>query len=386
MSVQKHEDKYFYFAYGIYLSMYIFFQLSRVNQVIGVEIVTSINTFNQLFLLLILAFYLIKNILRNNSNKLLGLFILVACFGCWLAFKSGYLSVVSILYAIFYSYFINFSKLVKVDFFSRLLTLILILLLFKTGIIEEITVMRESGLVRYSMGFQHMNTVGSLLLTLTLDYIYLRFKYFNFHDYLVVLFIILTFNKKIDSRGMLLSVIIALVFTFLFKKRINFFENKHVNRFVISIPLILALLSIFFTVFFSYSKELMVLLDKAFSYRLSFGNTFYRIFGLTFFGQQIDSYELGINEVINGNTIIVLDNLYMSLLLRNGLIFCVIFLLSITYILKKTMILKKYSVSLMVISLSFYGLFEVVPSTLQFNIVLWSIFCNMSGDDWGERN
>lgn len=386
MSVQKHEDKYFYFAYGIYLSTYIFFQLSRVNQVIGVEIVTSINTFNQLFLLLILAFYLIKNILRKNSNKLLGLFILVSCFGFLLAFKSGYLSVVSILYAIFYSYFINFSKLVKVDFFSRLLTLILILLLFKTGIIEEITVMRESGLVRYSMGFQHMNTVGSLLLTLTLDYIYLRFKYFSFHDYLVVLFIILTFNKKIDSRGMLLSVIIALVFTFLFKKRINFFKNKHVNRFVISIPLILALLSIFFTVFFSYSKELMVLLDKSFSYRLSFGNTFYRIFGLTFFGQQIDSYELGINEVINGNTIIVLDNLYMSLLLRNGLIFCVIFLLSITYILKKTMILKKYSVSLMVISLSFYGLFEVVPSTLQFNIVLWSIFCNMSGDDWGERN
>lgn len=50
------------------------------------------------------------------------------------------------------------------------------------------------------------------------------------------------------------------------------------------------------------------------------------------------------------------------------------------------MILKKYSVSLMVISLSFYGLFEVVPSTLQFNIVLWSIFCTMSDDDWGERN
>lgn len=385
MILQKQEDKYFYFAYVIYISLYIFFQLSRINQVIGMSVVSLINSINQFFLLLFLAFCLIKNILKSNSKKLLIYFIVLSCFGFFLAFKSGYLSVISILYAIYYSYFIDFNKLVRVDFIARVSVFVLILTLFKVGIIEEITVMRETGLIRYSMGFQHMNTVGSLLLTLTLDYIYLRFKKFNFFDYLIILVILFLFNCRIDSRGTLLSILIALVLTFVSKKVEGLFEKKLIQNIIILIPIILASLSTFFTLFFSYSNELAVMLDKSFSYRISFGNTFYRIFGLTFFGQQIDSYELGIGEMVNGNTIIVLDNLYMSLLLRNGILFFLLYLLSFTYVLKKSLIMKKYSISIMSLSLLFYGLFEVVPSTLQFNIILWSIFCDMTRNDLEEQ-
>ena len=135
---------------------------------------------------------------------------------------------------------------------------------------------------------------------------------------------------------------------------------------IVSIPVICCLISYYVVYLYSYHfNTFLVNLNSLLSNRLKIVSNYYLNYGITFFGQKALSTQL-----VGGQPLGSLDNGYMSLLIKFGIIVTIIFLLFLSITIKKLLDAKKYEYAVCFILFTLLGISEFTFYVVIINVFL----------------
>lgn len=272
----------------------------------------------------------------------------IFCFYC-LIFISLILSLIfksysiSLLYLLGISAF-NFSpkELVKIYFYSTLVGFCVSFLLGVFGVISF-----------SNLGFNNKNMLGFYLLSEVIFYFYLKpgsKKIIQFLTFLIVFFLEF-FVIKDRTAGILSIVYLILV---LLKRN----DKKLKGKAIIALPFILTIISIFLGENFSLNSNWINIVNKALSNRLLFWNFNLNQYGIKFFPQRIESFNVLLND--GSFTVNYLDNGYLNFLIGIGYLQTIILLVIICIAIRNVIIRDRYNELIIIVVLLLYAFTEKV--------------------------
>ncbi len=275
--------------------------------------------------------------------------------------------------------YIDFDKLIRVTYYVELWLMILIIYLFEIGFISEYTMYRGT-ILRHSLGFSHPNQLGVRIFLLVICRCYIRREKFNFIDWSIIIAAAIFVQRVADSKTSyyalyILSVIMAVYVM------VHFFggELEKYSNIMIVVAIGANVLSVFLSYIQVKKYPLLKAIDTFMSKRFSLCHKTLQYYGVKLFGQDIKLIfpRPGIGRMYH----FWLDNAYMSILLRYGVVVFLIF--SSLYI--WTMVLLKNTGHHILVSIlclyAIYGIMENNFFSMSQNIFLlllsYPIYGNM---------
>jgi hypothetical protein len=247
----------------------------------------------------------------------------------------------------------DFDKILKSVYYSQLLAFIFVLYMFFSGYIEENSFYRGS-LIRHSLGFTHPNQLGVTVFLLGVYRIYFRKKRIGIWD-MAILSMLFFFvrevpNSKSSYYALFILIIIVGIHILVGRSNADFsvFSN---------ILILIAAFSNIFSVFMSLNKiPFLKPIDRIMSLRFSMCYKTYNYYGIKLFGQDVQLFIK--KEALGKYYHFWLDNAYMALLLRYGVILYIVF--SAIYI--SAMIIQKKKKNYLLLEImclfAIYGIME----------------------------
>lgn len=223
----------------------------------------------------------------------------------------------------------SFNKIGNISLVVSGLILAITILCSKVGIIIDYTNATKGG---HYLGFTYKLFASTIYFNIIALRLYLKRKC-NWIEIILMLLVNYYLFLQTSARlNFVLTIVIILLALFL-QKFPRFFENKRIIKFfMISSLVICIVVSLVATTMF-WSTDNITLIDKILGNRLSLGNNGIKTWGITFLGQRIDFIGSGLD--IFGNKIELaynyVDNIYVQMLLRDGILFSIIFFAIIMY-------------------------------------------------------
>lgn len=249
------------------------------------------------------------------------------------------------------------SNFFKNDLFYRTTAVVIIFLAGVFSLIPSVIGTRSFGvdnIVRNSFGFVHPNILGAVVVSLVSEFILWRRDNMTKLEILIVIFISFILNKYVNSRSAVITIwFILIVLTLykipIFKKNL---EKVITKKWIMCIYLLMFGLSMI--AIFKYMPgtggSAWDQLNKLLSGRIGIVKDYFDSTSISLLPQTLAMYG-------STNTV-VLDNTYMYLLLRFGLLATLMFLLVTIFKGKNLIDLKDVYGIIVFIAFSIFGLME----------------------------
>ena len=259
------------------------------------------------------------------------------------------------------------NKILRISYVISVFMLVFIILSSYLGIIQNYiyySALRE----RQYLGFRYALYPSSILCNIIFLKVYLEKENISWLSLICLLVANYVLFQYTDSRLTFILGVALIVFSTIMKKSQKFREIL-LNRTFIWSFLVLALLSIYATINYDYLSDWQSDLNEALGGRLSLGNSTLKFYGYGLFGKMLSLSGNGLDEngMLNTSTYDYVDNLYVLLLLRAGIIFLFIFLVAMTIIMKKIYIQKDSYLYIIFILLAFHGIIDDLIMLPQYN-------------------
>ena len=259
------------------------------------------------------------------------------------------------------------NKILRISYIISVFMLVFIILSSYLGIIQNYiyySALRE----RQYLGFRYALYPSSILCNIIFLKVYLEKENISWLSLICLLAANYVLFQYTDSRLTFILGVALIVFSTIMKKSQKFREIL-LNRTFIWSFLVLALLSIYATINYDYLSDWQSDLNEALGGRLSLGNSTLKFYGYGLFGKTLSLSGNGLDEngMLNTSTYDYVDNLYVLLLLRAGIIFLFIFLVAMTIIMKKIYIQKDSYLYIIFILLAFHGIIDDLIMLPQYN-------------------
>lgn len=315
----------------------------------------------------------IKKLKEEIDLKKCGIFALAFCWFAIGYFFSKDTTFIRLAFLIVCMYFIEFNKFVKFDISLKVIILFTTIILNRFGIIPENIGYREDAITkRYSLGFTHPNLLSLYLTTIMFEIFYILKDKYKILTTPFFIGIIIFINYITNTRTSMIILSTVLVFAILYSinKKIfdKIFENKFVKILIYALPIILTAITIICTVLNNIDPNKVIVIDKLFSNRLKWYSVFLEKFNISILGQSIpDTLEN-----------VVLDNAYLKILLKFGIITYIIFIIFAILSKKRAYQNKNYVALVLILLLECYGLMETIVIVPTINIFLFYFMCKKS--------
>ena len=273
---------------------------------------------------------LIKLMLDRHYS--LGLLICLVTVGMVLLFayiKSGYSHIFYLLIICLGMRNVDEETIISLDFWTRIVLCLLVIVCGLTGIIENyITYRTNSSVLRYSLGFNHPNTVASLALSLILEEAWInRRRTTGFYVVIVWTIAIITYLITANRTAVLIMVVFPVALLLVKDQPVENSEKRNGGfAFATLFPV---------TAAFSYvamilcrSSTFFRIVDIALSNRFYNARVVFNSYGIPLLGQQVALVSVKAARLTN-SSIALLDVAYLRLLIQAGPI--VLVLLSMLY-------------------------------------------------------
>ena len=259
------------------------------------------------------------------------------------------------------------NKILRISYIISLVMLVFIILSSYLGIIQNYvyySALRE----RQYLGFRYALYPSSILCNIIFLKVYIEKENVSWVSLICLLIGNYILFQYTDSRLTFMLGVVLIIFSAIMKKSQKFREIL-LNRVFIWSFLVLALLSIYATLNYDYLSDWQSDLNEALGGRLSLGNSTLKFYGYGLFGKMLSLSGNGLDEngMLNTSTYDYVDNLYVLLLLRAGIIFLFIFLVAMTIIMKKIYIQKDSYLYIIFILLAFHGIIDDLIMLPQYN-------------------
>lgn len=363
----KKLNNIFYFSYFLIIFSDMYNDVSYLKNILQFFDIISLS---------MIAGYIVINFIYNKKIKIkYFLYIIFLIFVLVSSFVANDRSLIKLAFLLMAMETIDFNQLIKKDLKIRSFLLLVLMILCVVGIVDAEVIEFRNGLPRYNFGMAHPNSFAFELTIIYFDYLYLKSlktKKIDLMAFLLAVTFIIFIYLFVGSRTNMLVIMLILI-GYVFKQKLNL-KNKIFNLILQNSFLIFLILSIICSYF--YPNDLLLKLDGLFSRRLYLANYYINTYGLKILGSDIfcDQY-------------FVLDNAYINLLVRFGLLTTII--LSMLYVLNFKLILKHNNKMLLIIMLvlMIYGLFETpmyIPGKCPYILSL-SYMLNLKGDEKNEK-
>ena len=339
---------------------YFLLVVQSMTRWVHLEIIPSFSTVcNIIIPLLLLLVFILKN---NKINKKVFLVILLLTI---LTITSMFITngnaIWNIVLFLITSKNINLDKLIKFDLIIKTIVIIIIFILYKNGLTDDIVIYRNS-VRRYGLGFGHPNTFSVYLMSICLDLLYISFKTkYKRISYLIIIFSILFISKYCDSR----SAIFTLLLTLILSISISLIKNKKILMNITSkLPYLFMIASFVATILYKYKNYFPFIesLNALLSNRILLMYQFYEEYSITLLGNRFIDYHTQATSTAS-----VLDNAYILLLTKFGIIISLIIVIALSKRIKKAYSEENIGLIVCLLSFSFFGLMENGMIVLFYN-------------------
>ena len=257
---------------------------------------------------------------------------------------------------------------IKLAFKLLTIGIIAIMSLCAVGFIPDYTMYRGT-LLRHSMGFAHPNYFGRTMFQWALCYCYLRWGKLSIADILLLLFLAFFVYKVADSQTAIICILLLILFIMVTKclEALKLSYRLMMARVCFAITLIIVIGSFILTWIDVEQNISLKLMDIFLSRRFYNCHRVLKMYGWKLFGNYI---YLG-NDAIDSiglTSRIYLDNSYVGLWLRYGLVFACIFIVNYCLLYKTVGCVPK--IAMILLAFSFDGLMGSNIYKLFFNVFL----------------
>ena len=284
---------------------------------------------NDVFAVIVLVLLLVQLVFfQSYEKKDLILLTLISLLTCISTLTSGHNVMLSTCLFVFASKNIRLDRLIKVVFFVLLISFTVVFYMYFSGGVQE-TISHRGVILRHSYGFVHANFLGIQMFHMFLCGFFLRRNRIGVIDYLALLAGVYFVYKVPNSQSSYYALFVFLVLMVLYSivKNHNTWRRKLSNCFVVA-AVAINVFSVFMSTRSLKGMKVLSGIDRFLSHRFSNCYKTCNYFGIHLFGQEIKTLIVkpGIGRFLR----LYLDNGYMAILLRYGVLLYLLF--SIGYI------------------------------------------------------
>ena len=370
IKINKIFDGLYYLGAVIYFTFSII-ATSHVRTLLGSKnyILIMSGMLGLLLLRELLGFIFVK---RYGIREVIGL--LICGFFWYIAEKNDSSILVCSYLLVFASRNVDMKQAYRIILITIVLTCTAVFLLAENNVILN-SIYYDEGRYRHIFGFHYQLIPPCHLLNITMIFAVLKREKISFTEIGILFFLngaLYRWCRADLSGAVTLVVLLFMILIKLYPKllTIDFLLYNLLDRIAVVIfPLCMAL-SLVISICYSDSVGWMKALDVATRGRLHFPQQAIERYGFSMLGQNINFIGMGVDGANHGGEYDYVDNLYISLLLRYGVIFMVIGILLLTvnmyYLYQKNMRIWLWMLSLWAL----HGLLEDRMHMVYFNSLL----------------
>lgn len=363
-------------AHGLFLVGYSIYLVYQIISYSFFSIYLS-NTFSRIVLLFSIVCCLIHEL--ENGRIIKGQLIIFGLV-CVLALISIKLNFTNFAFMIFILYFgrnVDFNIICKITTIVTLITVVFVIICAQAGLIINYVGYRGDGTSRDYWGFRYVLFAPGFLLNAMTAYLYVKGNATKRTRYLLLLIISYYIYTKTAARLVFILSIVLLVGAYSFNySKTN--KNVYLYRSLIPVYPLFALLSFTLTKLYKPGNSFWDTADKILSKRLQYSQRSLDIYGVELFGNSsIDwsgfSFSTDGTSPIFDTNMIYVDNAYLHILQRYGLLFSIIILSAFTFAMYIIYKRKNYYLELMFLIVAIHALIDNEVIYLCFNVFLFPL-------------
>ena len=369
----------FYFAYSIYLG-YNLLDTSFYSK--------NINVFGNLLIIIVLAMLIFKEVIDFKVNSRdLTLFIILAIIGGLFFNYMGY-NYAMLPFFVYSARNVNTTTIVKISYRISLVLLIFIIVSSYLGWITNY-ITYDGGREREYVGFRYSLFGPAILCNIIFLKVYLEKDNIKWRTLIFLIIGNYVLYEFTDSRltfglGMLLLILTILI------KFFSKFKRVLMNKILIGSYVVSGLLSLYFTIGYNHLSEWHSNINELLGGRLSLGYSTLKYYGYGLLGKKITlvGNGLDVDGYITTETYDYVDNLYIQLLLKLGLLFLVIFILGMTIVMWRVYRLNDVYLYIIFSLLALHGIIDdlmILPQYNSFWFVIAALFYKTRLDSKNEE-
>lgn len=324
MSKKINKKDLYYIAFVIYLTA-TFLKTTMFNIYIPEKVFSVL-----IYLSLIIV--MLKIMLEKYSKKKIIVLLIIIAWIFLAIIKNSYLGLLYLTIFVIGAKNCSIYKITKIYFIISISIMTITIISSQIGIIENLIYYRGE-IKRQSFGIVYPTDFAAHVFYIILAYIYLRKGNMRFFEYIVLIFIAYFIYKYCDARLDTISIIIMLIFCFIYQKfgdKIG--KNLIFKVFLISSFAIFSGMIIFLTINYNQSEKIYYNINYTLSNRLLLGNNIIKENGISLFGKRIQMNGWGGTTIHKENYVYnYIDSSYIQILVLYGIIIYCIFLLAHTY-------------------------------------------------------
>lgn len=358
----------FYFSYSIYLG-YNLLDTSFYSK--------NINVFGNLLIIIVLVMLIFKEVIDFKVNSRdLTLFIILAIIGGLFFNYMGY-NYAMLPFFVYSARNMNTATIVKISYRISLVLLIFIIVSSYLGWITNY-ITYDGGREREYVGFRYSLFGPAILCNIIFLKVYLEKDNIKWRTLMFLIIGNYALYEFTDSRltfglGMLLLILTILI------KLFSKFKRVLMNKILIGSYVVSGLLSLYFTIGYNHLSEWHSNINEFLGGRLSLGYSTLKYYGYGLFGKRITlvGNGLDVDGYITTETYDYVDNLYIQLLLKLGLLFLVIFILGMTIVMWRVYRLNDIYLYIIFSLLALHGIIDdlmILPQYNSFWFVIAALF------------
>lgn len=358
----------FYFSYSIYLG-YNLLDTSFYSK--------NINVFGNLLIIIVLVMLIFKEVIDFKVNSRdLTLFIILAIIGGLFFNYMGY-NYAMLPFFVYSARNVNTTTIVKISYRISLVLLIFIIVSSYLGWITNY-ITYDGGREREYVGFRYSLFGPAILCNIIFLKVYLEKDNIKWRTLMFLIIGNYALYEFTDSRltfglGMILLILTILI------KLFSKFKRVLMNKILIGSYVVSGLLSLYFTIGYNHLSEWHSNINEFLGGRLSLGYSTLKYYGYGLLGKRITlvGNGLDVDGYITTETYDYVDNLYIQLLLKLGLLFLVIFILGMTIVMWRVYRLNDIYLYIIFSLLALHGIIDdlmILPQYNSFWFVIAALF------------
>ena len=358
----------FYFAYSVYLA-YNLLDTSFYSK--------NIQIFGNLLIVAVLAMLIFKEAIdfKVNSRDLILLIILAVISGLFYIYMGSNYAILPIF--IYSARNVNVTTILEISYRISLILLVFIILSSYLGWITNY-ITYDGGREREYVGFRYSLFGSAILCNIIFLKVYLEKDNIKWRTLIFLIIGNYALYEFTDSRLTFGLGMILLVLTILMKMFPKF-KRVLINKIIIGSYVLAGMLSLYFTIGYNHLSEWQSNINEFLGGRLSLGHSTLKYYGYGLFGKKISlvGNGLDIDGYITTETYDYVDNLYVQLLLKLGLLFLVIFILGMTIVMWRVYRLNDIYLYIIFSLLALHGIVDdlmILPQYNSFWFVIAAVF------------
>jgi hypothetical protein len=370
----KFSEMLFFTAYGLFLLINIlnisFFQVytDKLTRIVYVfclgllifkELLSKKIKMNDFFLWIIMIVLFLLVLIHSNGSLLIMIILLYGARN------------------------IKFEKLAKFTIKESLILLILIILSAKFGLIINYVLISGTRTRKY-LGFRYALYPQMLLFNITALDLYLHRNKASFSRSIFWIIINYWLYHNTDARLSFYLAVILILFMFILAKFPNILNKRKLLCFGISISFIIcSIFSLVLIYNYDSSNATMRKINEIFGNRLYLCNKSLSIYPLNLFGHDTEYIGNGLDMYgkKNSGTYLYVDNLYLNIAEKYGIIFTILFIALLTNSMFKAWKDNDYYLLIILAIIALHGVIDDLAIYLYYN-TFWFIISKYASSNF----